>query len=220
MRFGVPFWLHFGAPNGPFWESFFGLFLDVAPRAPQEPPKRRQEAPKGAPRDPKRRPGRPQERPKRPRERPKRSPRGFKRPQEEPKGKRKRKEIGPKQLSEQHLFKNVNFIELVQKERSLMMFNESELCGLCGLCGLLFATASVSCSALSVSCCSVCFGCLWRLLLTYGRCSRPWACFVDIIRCSRPWACFLELIRRFPFSAAQVFGVACASFLSIFGSKN
>ena len=25
-------------------------------------------------------------------------------------------------------------------------------------------------------------------------------------RCSRPWACFVELIRRFPFSAAQVWG--------------
>ena len=38
------------------------------------------------------------------------------------------------------------------------------------------------------------------------RWSRPWACFVELIRCSRPWPCFGELKRRFPFSAAQVFG--------------
>ena len=124
--FWVPFWTHFGTPNRPSRESILGHFLDVAPRAPQERPKRRQEAPKGAPRGPKRRPGRPQERPKRPQERPKRSPRGFKRPQEEPKGKRKRKEIGPKRLSEHHLFKNVFFTKPVQKQLNLMMFKERE----------------------------------------------------------------------------------------------
>ena len=32
------------------------------------------------------------------------------------------------------------------------------------------------------------------------------ACFAELIRCSRSWACFVELIRRFPFSAAQVLG--------------
>ena len=40
------------------------------------------------------------------------------------------------------------------------------------------------------------------------------ACFAEFIRCSRPWACFGELVRRFPFSAAQVSGRLPASFFS------
>ena len=60
--FWVPFWSHFGTPSRPFWETIFALFLDVAPRGPQEAPKR-------SPRDPKRlqgSPKRPQQRPKSP----------------------------------------------------------------------------------------------------------------------------------------------------------
>ena len=34
-----------------------------------------------------------------------------------------------------------------------------------------------------------------RLGLKVDRCSRPLACFVELILCSRPWACFVELIR-------------------------
>ena len=37
--FLVPFCLHFGSPNRSFLGSIFALFLDVAPRAPQEAPK-------------------------------------------------------------------------------------------------------------------------------------------------------------------------------------
>ena len=96
------------------------------------------------------------------------------------------------------------------------------LCGLCwlwGFCGLLLATASVSGSARGVSFGSSCLGCLGRSRLTFDRCSRPRACFVEFVRCSRPSACFVKLIRcsrlwacvgevklRFPFSAAQVSG--------------
>ena len=76
--FWVPFWSHFGTPSRPFWESIFALFLDVAPRAPQERPKRRQEAQKGAPRGP-------QEPPKGAK-RPQKAPQEA--PQEAPKGKR------------------------------------------------------------------------------------------------------------------------------------
>ena len=80
--------------------------------------------------------------------------------------------------------------------------------GLCELCGLLFASASVSGSARLVSGCSGCLGCLGRLGLKLNRCNQPWACFVQLIRCSRLRACFGELKRRFPFSAAQVWGAA------------
>ena len=60
-------------------------------------------------------------------------------------------------------------------------------------------TASFSGSTRSVSCCSCCFGCLGRLGLKVDRCSRSWACFV-------------ELKRRFPFSAAQVSGLPGVGF--------
>ena len=90
--------------------------------------------------------------------------------------------------------------------------------GCAGCClRLLFATASVSGSALVVSGCS---GCLGRSRLKFDCCTRPWACFVELISCSRPWACFVELIRcirpwacfvefkrRFPFSSCSGFGV-------------
>ena len=56
-------------------------------------------------------------------------------------------------------------------------------------------------------------GRLWVVLGRLGacfvelvRCSWPWVCFVELIRCSRSWVRFVELIRRFPFSAAQVWG--------------
>ena len=39
----------------------------------------------------------------------------------------------------------------------------------------------------------------------FDRCSRPWACFVELIRCSRPWPCFGELKLRFPFACCSGF---------------
>ena len=60
-----------------------------------------------------------------------------------------------------------------------------------------------------------CLGCMLLcifVLKSFSRCSRPRARFVELIRCSRPWACFVELIRRFPFSAAQVWGRLPAPF--------
>ena len=54
-----------------------------------------------------------------------------------------------------------------------------------------------------------CLGCMLLcifVLESFSRCGRPRARFVELIRCSRPWACFGELKRRFPFSAAQVWG--------------
>ena len=49
------------------------------------------------------------------------------------------------------------------------------------------------------------------------RCSRPWACFVELIHCSRPWAFVSEIERRFPFSAAQVSGPRGVQFRRLSG---
>ena len=75
--FLVRFWSNFGTPNRSFWGSFFTLFSDVAPGAPQERPKRRQEAPKGIPGGTKRPPRGPKSAQKGPQE----APRGPKRSQ-------------------------------------------------------------------------------------------------------------------------------------------
>ena len=133
LRFWCVLGSHFGSILAPQMGHFGGPFLvffwmspqgrpKSAPRGAKRPQRAPQETPKGAPGGPKSAPRGPKSAQKGPQE----TPRGFKRPQEEPEGKRKRKEIGPKQLSEQHLFKYVNFIELVQKQRSLMMFDERE----------------------------------------------------------------------------------------------
>ena len=92
--------------------------------------------------------------------------------------------------------------------------------GCAGCVGCWLATAAVSGSVRLVSSCSGCLGCLGCLGLKFDRCSRPRACFVKLLRCSRPCACFVQLIRRFPFSAAQVWGSGGSIGNTIFDQKS
>ena len=166
----------------PFW-SLLGRLLGakLAPNSDQKSIKNRPvppDRPKTAQEHPKSAPRAPQESPRDP----KRHPKGA---QEHPEGSQKH----PK--GTQKVPKN-------RRERRC----------LCRLCRLQLATASVLVSMWVALGCSGCFGCFGCLGLKIDRCSRPWACFVELIRCNHPWAFVSELIRRCPFSAAQVTGSA------------
>ena len=133
-----------------------------------------------APRPPQDHPRAPQDRPKSAPREPKRHPKGA---QEAPKS-----------------------VQKAPKSTQKAPKNRRERRWLCRLCRLQLATASVLVSVWFALGCSGCFGCFGCLGLKIDRCSRPWACFVELIRCNRPWAFVCELERRFPFSAAQVVG--------------